>query len=241
MKPVLVTGATRGLGLAIAERLAADGFRVVALGRSMTDGLAALTAGPHSAQVAFEPYDLMDTEGIHQLVNAVTAREGPLYGLVNNAALGLDGVLATMHNSDIERLMRVNVTAPIILAKYVSRSMLRQREGRIVSISSIIASTGYNGLAAYGASKAAMEGFTRSLARELGRVNITVNAVAPGFMATEMTSGLQGDKLESIVRRSPLRRLATPADAAGAVAWLMGPSGASITGTIIRVDAGASA
>jgi 3-oxoacyl-[acyl-carrier protein] reductase len=240
MKQVLVTGATRGLGLAIAERLAADGFRVVATGRGMTDALAELMeARPDS--VTFEPHDLADTDGIHEFVNRVVRQESGLYGLVNNAALGLDGVLATMHNSDIERTMRINVIAPIVLAKYASRAMLRKREGRIVNISSIIASTGYSGLAAYGASKAAAEGLTRSLARELGKANITVNAVAPGFMATEMTSGLQGDKLDSIVRRSPLRRLATPQDAAGAVAWLMGPDGGSITGAIVRVDAGASA
>jgi 3-oxoacyl-[acyl-carrier protein] reductase len=240
MKAILVTGSTRGLGLAIADRLAADGYRVVASGRALTAGLEALMA-KHEDKVVFEAFDLADTAGIHAFVTGVTERSGPLYGLVNNAAIGLDGVLGTMHNLDIERVMQVNVTAPIILTKYVSRSMLRRREGRIVNISSIIASTGYSGLAAYGASKSAMEGFTRSLARELGRINITVNAVAPGFMATEMTEALQGAKLDSIVRRSPLRRLASPTDAAGAVAWLMGPDAAAVTGAIMRVDAGASA
>jgi 3-oxoacyl-[acyl-carrier protein] reductase len=127
-----------------------------------------------------------------------------------------------------------------VLTKYVSRSMLLNKGGRIVNISSIIASTGFSGLSAYAASKAALEGFTKSLARELGRVDITVNAVAPGYMQTGMTQSLGGEKLQSIVRRSPLRRLATTADAAGAVAYLMSPDAASITGTVLTIDAGST-
>jgi 3-oxoacyl-[acyl-carrier protein] reductase len=146
-----------------------------------------------------------------------------------------------MHNKQIEGVMRVNAVAPMILTKYVSRGMMANHQGRIVNISSIIASTGFTGLAAYAASKAALEGFTRSLARELGRLNITVNAVAPGFVQTQMTKGLAGDKLGSIQRRSPLGRLATPDDMAGAVAYLMSGDAASLTGTVLTVDAGSTA
>ncbi|GGE32480.1 3-oxoacyl-ACP reductase [Agaricicola taiwanensis] len=191
-------------------------------------------------RVHFLPFDMAETDGIKDFVQSVTTAHGPLFGLVNNAAVGLDGVLGTMHNSDIERLLRINTLAPMILTKYASRSMMLARGGRIVNISSIIASTGFSGLAAYAASKAALEGFTKSLARELGRINITVNAVAPGYMQTEMTQGLEGDKLQSILRRSPLRRLATPEDAAGAVSYLIGPDGGSITGTVVTVDAGST-
>lgn len=240
MRTVLVTGATRGLGLAIAGRLVRDGYRVAGSGRAETDAFRDLRER-HPEQVLFEPFDLAETAGIKDFVQRVVRRAGALYGLVNNAGLGRDGVLGTMHNSDIERVVTVNTIAPLILTKYASRSMMVAREGRIINISSIIATTGFSGLAAYAASKAALEGMTRSLAREVGRLNITVNAVAPGYMDTEMTKGLEGEKLQSILRRSPLRRLADPEDAAGAVAYLMGPDGRSITGTIVTVDAGSTA
>ena len=112
--------------------------------------------------------------------------------------------------------------------------------GRVINISSIIASTGFSGLAAYAASKAALEGFTRSLARELGRLHITVNAVAPGYMQTDMTLGLEGSKFQSILRRSPLGRLATPEDVAGAVYYLLSNESAAVTGTVLTVDAGST-
>lgn len=174
------------------------------------------------------------------MVSELTRRHGAFWGLVNNAGIGLDGVLATMHRSDIERMMAVNLTAPIILAKYLSRGMLSARGGRIVNISSIIASTGFNGLATYAATKAGLEGFTRSLSRELGRRGITVNCVAPGYMETEMTEGLDVHKIEAIRRRAPLG-LPLPEDAAGAVAYLLGPEAARVTGTVMTVDGGSTA
>lgn len=239
MKTVLVTGATRGLGLAIARRLINDGYRVVATGRAETDALRGLRA-EHPERLIFESFDLAEVDGLQAFVHGVNKAYGPIYGLINNAAVGLDGVLGTMHNTDIERVLRVNVLAPMILTKYISRTMMASRQGRIVNISSIIASTGFSGLTVYAGSKAAMEGFTKSLAREVGRFDITVNTVAPGFMETDMTSSLQGEKLQTILRRSPLRRLAAPQDAAGAVAFLLGPDATLITGTVIKVDAGST-
>jgi 3-oxoacyl-[acyl-carrier protein] reductase len=131
--------------------------------------------------------------------------------------------------------------APILLTKYVLRAMLVEGGGRIVNISSIIAGSGFNGLAVYGATKAGLAGFTRSLAREAGKAGITVNTVAPGYMATEMTRGLEGPKLEAIVRRSPLGRLAEIRDVAGAVAYLLSDEASGITGTTLTVDAGSTA
>lgn len=238
-KTVLVTGASRGLGLAIATRLRDDGFKVIATARTRTDDISALEA---SGDVVFYPYDMMDTDGLHGFVREVTGAHGPLYGLVNNAAVGLEGVLATMHANDIERLMRVNVTSPILLTKSCVRGMLRAgKGGRILNVTSIIASTGFNGLSVYGASKAALEGFTRSLARELGAMNITVNALAPGYMSTEMTKGLQGDKLKSIMRRSPLGVLASVEDVANGAGYLMSEGASRVTGTVLTIDAGSTA
>ena len=238
VKTILVTGGTRGLGLATSARLAAAGYRVIASGRKCTPELNKLTT---AGSVFFEPLDLGDHALIHDYIKRVTLAHGHLYGLVNNAALGHDGVLATMHDSQIQDLISVNVTGTILLTKYAIRSMLLGRGGRIVNVSSIIAATGFNGLAVYAATKASLNGFTRSLARELGRAGITVNSVAPGYMQTDMTVGLQGEKLESVKRRSPLGRLTTIDDAAGVIEWLIGPNSASITGTTITVDAGSTA
>jgi 3-oxoacyl-[acyl-carrier protein] reductase len=166
---------------------------------------------------------------------------GPIYGLVNNAAVGFDGALALMHNSQIEQLVRVNVLSPIVLTKYVVRSMMADGGGRIVNIASIIAFTGYSGLSVYGATKASLVGFTRSLAREVGRMGVNVNAVAPGFVHTEMTQGLGDDQRQQIARRSALRRLPDIDDVANSVEFLLGNGAKSITGTVLTVDAGSTA
>lgn len=237
-KNVIVTGARRGLGLAIVRRLVADGYRVIAVARADSPELNELCAG---GDVVFEQYDLADISGIHTWMTALSKREGRIYGLVNNAAIGGDGVLATMHERDIDEILRVNLQSPIVLTKYASRSMLLGGQGRIINVSSIIASTGFNGLAVYGASKAGMVGFTKSLSRELGKAGITVNCVAPGYMETDMTAGLVGDKLASIRRRSPSGKLAGVDDVARSVSFLLGEGGAMITGTTITIDAGSTA
>jgi 3-oxoacyl-[acyl-carrier protein] reductase len=239
MKAVVITGVSRGLGLATGRRLVADGFKVVGLSRSLSAEYQALIDSAPE-QVVFRPCDVTDLARIPDLAREINRAHGPVFGLVNNAAIGLDGVLATMHQADIEAVIRTNLLAPITLTKYLSRTMLAHGEGRIVNISSIIASTGFHGLSVYAASKAGLEGFTRSLSRELGKLRITVNCVAPGYMETEMTKGLGGDKLDSIRRRAPLG-LPLPEDAAGAVAYLLGPDGARITGAVITVDGGSTA
>ena len=240
MKNVLLTGPARGLGLAIAKRLTKDGYRVIGVGRRLTDDYTSLMKDPGNGAASFIAYDLFELEGIPALVNAITKEHGPLYGLVNNAAIGMDGVLATIHSSDIAKVLRLNLEAPILLAKFACRSMLQIKEGRIINITSIIANTGFNGLSVYGASKAGLVGFTRSLARELGRLQITVNCVAPGFMETDMTAALDGEKLSSIRRRAPLGLPGTY-DAAAAVAFLLSADGRCITGTTITVDGGSTA
>lgn len=240
MDNVIITGATRGLGLAMVTRLLReDCYNIIAIGRRETPELAVLIAA-NPDRILWQPYDLADLDGIPALVTGITREVGPLYGLVNNAALGVDGVLATQHATDIARALRVNLESPILLTKYACRTMLRQGRGRIINVSSIIASTGFSGLSVYGATKAGLEGFTRSLSRELGRVRITVNCLAPGYMETDMTAGLQGDKLTSIRRRAPLG-LPAPADVAGAVAYLLSDEAAMMTGSVITIDGGSTA
>ncbi len=241
MRNVIVTGASRGLGLAITRRLVAEGFRVIAVARREGDALREQINAAPAGALAFAPFDLGEIDALPGFVAALKKQHGAPYGLVNNAGLGTEGLLANMHNSQIEELLRINVTAPIILTKYVVRQMMAGGGGRIVNISSIIASTGYNGLTAYGASKAALIGFTKSLSREVGRLGITVNAVAPGFIATEMTAGMQDDDRARIAARAALRRLAEPADVANAVSYLLADSARNITGTVLTVDAGATA
>lgn len=236
---VIVTGASRGLGLAICQQLLQANYRVLALSRTESAELAALRQ--QQPALEFEAVDLAKLEELPALCTSWMKRYGRPYALINNAAVGFDGVLATMHNSEIHQLLALNIEAPILLCKYLLRPMLLNRSGRIINISSIIARTGFNGLSVYAASKAALEGFSKSLAREVGKAGITVNCIAPGYMQTEMTQSLQGDKLESIKRRSPLGRLATPDDAAAAVLYLLSAQAGAVTGTVLTVDAGSTA
>jgi 3-oxoacyl-[acyl-carrier protein] reductase len=241
---VLVTGGSRGLGLAVAEKLVAVGYRVIAVARRKSKEVTAAITQAERAQIGtlhFVPFDLGKIDEIPGLVRSLRKEFGPLFGLVNNAALGLDGALALMHNAKIEELIRLNTLSPIVLTKYVVRAMMADGAGRIVNVASIIGFTGYSGLSAYAATKASMLGFTRSLAREVGRLGITVNAVAPGFLATEMTHGLAEGQRQQIVRRSALRRLAEVDDVANAVEFLLGDKARNISGTVLTVDAGATA
>jgi 3-oxoacyl-[acyl-carrier protein] reductase len=237
-KTVIVTGARRGLGLAICQRLVVDDYRVIAVARASSPELDTLVDGEN---VCLETFDLAETRKIHALVTRLGKQYGRIYGLVNNAAIGNDGVLATMHENDIEQLLLVNLQSPIVLSKYVSRSMLLGGEGRIINISSIIAATGFSGLSVYAGSKAGLIGFSKSLSRELGKAGITVNCVAPGYMETGMTSGIAPGKLDTIKRRSPSGKLAAPDDVAASVAFLLGPGGSMITGTTITIDCGSTA
>jgi 3-oxoacyl-[acyl-carrier protein] reductase len=235
MRNVVVTGGTRGIGLTIAYALMQAGYHVIVIARKMSPEIAC--ADP--ACLSFVAGDLM-TVDFPSFTMALRERFA-IYGVVNNAGIGPSGILSMMPDARIAQVMQMNVTAPITLTKYLIRPMMAARAGRVINISSIVASTGYNGLSAYGASKAAMEGFTRSLAREVGSLGITVNAVAPGFVETEMTHGLTDRHRHQIAKRSALQRMPTVDDIAHVVTFLMSDGAANITGTVMTVDAGNTA
>jgi 3-oxoacyl-[acyl-carrier protein] reductase len=228
----------------VSRALAAAGYRVIAVARSSSAELTAAAgkaADEGRGAIEFRACDLSDLNLIAPLVRGIRADFGPLYGLINNAGLGTSGLLATMSDQQIQRLIQLNTVSPIVVSKYVVRSMMTRREGRIVNIASIVAATGYSGLSVYSATKASLIGFTRSLAREVGPLGITVNALSPGFVDTEMTHELTESQRQKIARRSALNRMPEPIDVANSVAFLLGEGGRNITGTVITIDAGNTA
>jgi 3-oxoacyl-[acyl-carrier protein] reductase len=244
MRNVIVTGGSRGLGFGIAQRLVTQGYRVIAIARSESQEMLqwrSRCAPERQDALRFQPFDLAEIDKMPSLVAQLRKEHGAIYGLVNNAGISYEGALAMMPASQIEQLIRVNVLSPIMLTKHVVRGMLSEGEGRIVNVSSITAWSGYSGLAAYAATKSALIGFTKSLAREVGRMGIIVNAVAPGFIDTDLTSKLKQEDHDRIVRRSALHRLAQIDDVAGAVEFLLSDQAKNITGTVVTVDAGSTA
>jgi 3-oxoacyl-[acyl-carrier protein] reductase len=245
MRNVLVTGGSRGIGLAIAQKLAASGYGVIAVARKPTaelDAAIAAAATPDGGSaIRFAPFDLADLDGIQGFVAGVRKSHGPIYGLVNNAGLGTDGQLAMMPNAKMAALVHLNTLSPMVLTKYVVRGMMSDGGGRIVNVASIVAFTGYSGMSVYSATKASMIGFTRALAREVGRMGVNVNAIAPGFIETEMTGGMTDEQRAKVARRSALQRLPAVDDVSDAVAFLLGDGARSITGTVLTVDAGSTA
>jgi 3-oxoacyl-[acyl-carrier protein] reductase len=239
-KHVVVSGGSRGLGLALARALLAAGHRVSTFARRGSPALAALQTVSAGA-LFFREADIMASEPLREFVVTATREQGDVFGLVNNSAVAQDGVLATLPEVEITRMLGINMEGTLRLTRHCIRSMLKQRHGgRIINISSIIGSRGYAGLAVYSATKAGLDGMTRSLARELGSRGITVNSVAPGYMQTEMSAGLGSEQMQQIVRRTPLGRLATLADITPLVLFLLGPDAALITGQTIVVDGGLS-
>ena len=233
MRRVVVTGGSRGIGLAIVEALLREGYYPVVIARKRP------ALGSHN--YSFVCWDLANTDRLKELA-AVLRRCGPIYGLVNNAGVGTSGILSMMPEAEIFRTIQMNVIVPVTLTKYLLRPMMAaNRGGRVINISSIVANTGYPGLSVYSASKAALLGFTRSLAREVGSLGITVNAVTPGFINTEMTSGLTEAHRQQISRRSALKRMTSVDDVANAVMFLLSDAASNITGTALTVDAGSTA
>jgi 3-oxoacyl-[acyl-carrier protein] reductase len=236
---VLVSGASRGLGAAIVESLLGNGYHVSGFSRTSTDFTDSLS---RRADAFYANADLSDEASLKRFVHDAAARFGPPYALVNCGAVAADGLLATLMPQDIRSMAAVNYVGTLLLTREVVRQMIAGGdEGAIVNVSSIAGSRGFSGLSAYGATKAALDGATRALARELGPRNIRVNSVAPGFVATEMTRSLGQTERDAIVRRTPLGRLAEPADVAGVVLFLLTKEASFISGQVIAVDGGLTA
>jgi 3-oxoacyl-[acyl-carrier protein] reductase len=227
-RSVLVTGGNRGIGLAIARRFAAAGDGVTVTSRSgdEIDGLTVARC------------DVRDAESVDEAFKAAEAAHGPVEVVVANAGITADQLLALMSEDAFISVIDTNLTGAYRVAKRAVRPMMRQRRGRIIFISSVVGLLGSGGQANYAASKAGLVGMARSLARELGSRNITVNVVAPGFAETDMTAELSDERKKAIIANVPLGRIASADEVAGVVQFLAGPDAAYITGAVIPVDGG---
>jgi 3-oxoacyl-[acyl-carrier protein] reductase len=235
----LVTGATRGIGRAIARRLAQEGATVVGTATSDEGAarISAMLAEAGNAGTGMK-LDVTDAAATGAVVKDIEARFGSIAILVNNAGVTRDNLLLRMKDEEWDAIMATNLTPVYRLCKAVIRGMMKARHGRIVNIGSVVGSSGNAGQANYAAAKAALVGFTKTLAQELASRNITVNCVAPGFIDTDMTKALPDAAREALVGRIPLARLGSPEDVAHAVAYLAGPGGAYVTGTTLHVNGG---
>ena len=227
-RSVLVTGGNRGIGLAIARRLAADGDAVTVTSRS----------GAAVPGLAVAQCDVRDAAAVDAAFAAAEAEHGPVEVAVANAGITRDQLLALMSEDDFGAVIDTNLTGAYRVARRAVRGMLKMRRGRIIFISSVVGLLGSGGQANYAASKAGLIGLARSLARELGTRNITVNVVAPGFVDTDMTAALADDKKAAILAGVPLRRYASADEVAAAVAFLASADAAYITGAVLPVDGG---
>lgn len=239
---VIVTGGSRGLGAGIVQAYLDSGDRVATCARSRTAEIEKWASDPaYEGRFLFREADMSNREQTAAFVQEVLTTWDTVDVLVNNAGVARDGILAMARDEDVDAVIDLNLKGTLHITKLVSRRMLARERGHIVNISSIVGISGYRGLAVYSATKAAMDGITRALARELGSRGIIVNSVAPGYLRTEMSHGLDEEQLNQIVRRTPAGRLGEPADIARIVMFLTAPENDYITGQVIVADGGLTA
>jgi 3-oxoacyl-[acyl-carrier protein] reductase len=235
----LVTGGSKGLGAGLVEAYLDAGYCVETCSRSSTDQVRAWEDDPQRKErFHFATADVSKAEDAERFVKDAAKRWGRIDVLVNNAGVAREGVIGLFADEALDQVVDLNLKGTVYVTRAASRVMLRQRSGSIVNISSIVGLSGYRGLSVYGATKAALDGFTRALARELGSRGITVNSVAPGYLRTEMSHGLDLGQLDQIERRTPLGRLGEPSDVARAVLFLSDPENRFVTGQVVVVDGG---
>jgi 3-oxoacyl-[acyl-carrier protein] reductase len=239
-KVALVTGASRGIGRAIAQTLASQGARVVVAYASQESAAVEVVAAVREAGGEAEAVqlDVTDTARVDAVLADVAKRYGRLDILVANAGVAIDGLLMRLKDEDLDRMLSVNLRGAMACARAAIKTMVRARAGRVVFVSSVIGEMGNVGQTAYAATKAALLGVTKSLAREVGSRTITVNAVAPGFIETDMTASIQGDLRSAVEKQIPLGRIGSPKDVAAAVAFLCSDEAAYVTGHVMRVNGG---
>jgi 3-oxoacyl-[acyl-carrier protein] reductase len=233
----LVTGASRGLGAAIALTLAKAGATVIGTGTT-AEGAAKATEALQAYGGKGEVLNVTDFAAANALVDAIVKQHGKLSILVNNAGITRDGLAMRMKDEDFNDVLQTNLSAAFNLCRAVMRPMMKARAGRIINISSVVGSMGNAGQANYAAAKAGLEGLTRALARELGSRNITVNAIAPGFIDTDMTRALTEEQSKSMLAAVPLGRFGQPAEIAQPALFLASPMAAYITGATLHVNGG---
>ena len=234
---VIITGGSRGLGAGIVESFLESGDRVATCSRTATENTDRW-AKEFPDRFLFVPADLAKSEDAETFVKAVIDAWGQVDVLVNNAGVARDGILALVPDEDVDVVVDLNLKGTVYMTRLVSRRMLARGSGAIINISSIVGRSGYRGLSVYSATKAALDGFTRAMARELGSRGIVVNGIAPGYLRTEMSHGLDEGQLQQIVRRTPAGRLGEPADIARVVPFLVDPANSYLTGQVIVVDGG---
>lgn len=236
----LVTGASRGIGRAVACGLAADGFDLALVYAGNAEAAAEAVVACEAAGATARAYrcDVSNADEVKATVDAVLADFGSVWALVNNAGITRDTLLARMKDEDFARVLDVNLTGAFNMMRALTRPLMRQRGGRIVSMSSVVGLMGNAGQVNYAASKAGLIGLTKSVARELAPRGVTVNAVAPGFVRTDMTAVLPEQVVERYEEQIPLGRLADPEEVAGVVRFLVSDAAAYVTGEVIRVDGG---
>ena len=235
----LVSGGSRGLGLGLVKALLDNSYSVVAFSRKSSAEVAELLRKFPNRFVFLEG-DLGDPPSLKRVVDHVEKKIGGIELLINNAGVVDESLLVLQNEETIERILNINLCGTLILTRLVTRRMIVRRRGRVVSISSIVGTRGFAGVAAYSASKGGIEAMTRSLARELGRRNITVNAIAPGYMETDLVKDLNRSQLDRIVRRTPLGRPGRVEDVTGPVIFLASDAAAFVTGQVLTVDGGAT-
>jgi len=234
----VISGGSRGLGLALVELFLERGWRVATFSRSPSEAIERLLAGHGDGRLDWCAADGQSADDLARVAKQTTKRWGRIDALVNNAGVGLDGLLAFMRTEDIDRVLDINLRGAILLTQACVKPMIRQGGGSVVNISSVNGVRGHTGVAVYSATKAALDGMTRSLARELGPRNIRVNSVAPGYFESEMVGELSDEATARIRRRTPLGRLAQQREIAEAVYFLASGQGSFVTGQVLVVDGG---